>query len=566
MNVEAPMNVDVNTLRELTKLQEFARGTIVQVTDYRDIKRKRSLDDAEVEETFKKKHPAMSKEDYDRVRDYAGNSKVMMPILNRIVNANMNDEAVAAIGDRDNFLTNIKMPTKMLIKFLAESKLPTYNSIQCVFDFDISEISKSIINGNDEESKKKKKDFVGSLRRIDKTGNEVDVKLDSTQTTLSTENPLQTTNINLTIPNPTVVFSKYLTYSAKRFEDYYKAEYKKNKDALVNRIINNDEIPAIPLYFISACQARKKNKYYKDYYANWKNFADTNVNDITDDGEVGKVIKQPPAPTTTFTKQKDWDDWTSVKRNGKNINIIPNRVKYIVKDDKFSFTSFHINIVFFFDGLIYSLGYGLDQNDPSHTNSFLATLETAIKNTNIGNKLIAGEKLFGQGLLFSPDSIDTEKDTHNFKILDIGILGTAMINNINAIFSKIKVVNAAAYVDKAGPKITTLQYDNFSAPLTYIYSRLATNMLPQLQGTKFYNCSSFIENITGGRLSCGIYSDPKNCKTSTPILFPEDTSNKKISEFLTSFFKGTLDVGNLEQNLDYNPFTLMERVSMRMGF
>ena len=158
--------------------------------------------------------------------------------------------------------------------------------------------------------------------------------------------------------------------------------------------------------------------------------------------------------------------------------------------------------------------------------------------------------------------MDTENDNYNFKILDIGILGTTMIDNINAIFSKIKVVNAMAFVGESGNE-TTIQYFNFYAPLTYIYSRLATNKLPQLQGSKFYNCSSFVEDITDGRLDCGmLYSDPNNCKTSTPIL----VTKALISNFLQSFFKGDLTVGKLQTDLNYNPFSFSETLMMSAPF
>ena len=221
-----------------------------------------------------------------------------------------------------------------------------------------------------------KQEFVDSIRKLDKTGeDDNDFAIDSTKTSLDSKTPEVTIPVNLTKPSPTVVFSKYLTDGAKTFEAYYKKEYETNKDALMIKSSNSAEIPAIPLYFVSACQARKKNKKYDIYYQTWKKLADEKAKDINDNGGEGVVIMSPPEETKYYNTQKGWVDWMDEAPN----HTVPNKVKYIVKDGVFLMSSFHINIVFFFEGLIYSLGYGLDQDDPSHTNSFLATLEAAIK-------------------------------------------------------------------------------------------------------------------------------------------------------------------------------------------
>ncbi len=254
--------METETEDSLKKLQNFAIKMIDRVDAYKKIKRKKSLKDEDVKNLLKKDYK-ITDEEYINIKDYAGKSKVMMPLLNKLVGDNM-------IKIQPPDLTNISMPTKMLVKFLAEYKLPTTKSLQCVFDFETSEISDSIINGNDDELKQ---EFVDSIRKLDKTGeDDNDFAIDSTKTSLDSKTPEVTIPVNLTKPSPTVVFSKYLTDGAKTFEEYYKKEYKTNKDDLMVKSSNSAEIPAIPLYFVSACQARKKNKKIDKYYETWKKF------------------------------------------------------------------------------------------------------------------------------------------------------------------------------------------------------------------------------------------------------------------------------------------------------
>ena len=130
----------------LKELQNFAIKMIDRVNAYKIIKkRKRGLGDADVETLLKKDYKITTAE-YTNIKEYAARSKIMMPLLNKL--AIDNGEKIQPAD-----LINISMPTKMLVKFLAEYKLPTTKSLQCVFDFETSEISDSIITGNDDEFK-----------------------------------------------------------------------------------------------------------------------------------------------------------------------------------------------------------------------------------------------------------------------------------------------------------------------------------------------------------------------------------------------------------------------------
>ncbi|MCO4815002.1 MAG: hypothetical protein KC454_09835 [Flavobacteriales bacterium] len=500
---------------------------------------------------------------------------------------------------KEDDLNDIKMPTKLLVAFLAAFKIPSFKSIQCVFDFEESEINADVINKNaeeydnkvevEDEDKDKDEDedknlkikFLESIRKIEKTaplagaeeeGDVENFSIGSKYTNIVKNSPYETVPISITKPNPKVVFSNFLTNGARDFEEYYKAEYKNNNVVFLKKKIHDEEIPSIPLFFISAAQSRKKNKKFGTYYEDWKTFAEpANVNDIKDDGQAGAVIKSPPDETTAFTTQKDWDKWTS--RDPKK-NIIPNRVKFLMNGDNFSFTSFHANIVFYFEGLTFSLGYGLDQDTDTYKNSILYKLEQSIKKTAAGKAAFENTELFGEGVLFSPDSIDTENDTYNFKILDIGILNTNMIHSINAIFSTIKVVKSMMYVKKI-PKVVedgvevksarmNLEYESFYAPLTTTYSRLATNTLPKIFGLTYFNCSSFVEKISGGRLYCGVVSNPNNCESNT--IKTNLKTKEAQTKFLISFLNQTINVEELKNTLDYNPFSFMERVSMGLSY
>jgi hypothetical protein len=537
----------------LTKLQEVAKRKLDEIDDVRRLKRSKKPD-GEKQAEFKLLYPESN---YAEINKIITDRKDMIPLYKKIVK-----DVFRVIPHPLADIQDIKMPTKMLINFLRTYQIPTFGSIQCVFDFEPSVISYDLMHGSEKEKTK----FLDSIRKIEintaRGEREISnfrIKNDNTRLE-SNPDPDETVEVRLTKPSPKVVFSKFLTDGARDFEEYYKAEYKKNKDDFLAKTLNDKDIPSIPLFFISAAQSRKKNKKFDKYYENWKLFADNKTQDIKDDGNLGDSIKLPPDTTKDFTTQKQWVDWAALN----DTNIIPNRVKFLMSDDKFSFTSFHVNIVFYFEGLIYSLGYGLDQNSEAHKNTYLASLEEAIKKTETG-KMFVGTELFGQGVLFSPDSVDTNIDTYNFNILDIGILDTEMINKINAIFSKIKAVNSMMYVTKE-ESTTNLQYHSFYAPLTYIYSRLSTNKLPQLQGSKFFNCSSFAENISSGRLDCGLlYSDPNKCKAlSTPLMNTQPPN--KIQEFLKTFFMQTCTMAQIKNELNYNPFSFSETLMMSAPF
>ena len=583
-----------NTLNELAKLRADAKRKLDQIAYFKRLKRSKKPD-VEKEKAFELLYPGTT---YAEINKIITNREGLIQAYKVIVK----EQFPTAFPEEDD-LNDIKMPTKLLVAFLAAFKIPSFKSIQCVFDFEESEINADVINKNAEEydnevedkekdqdedqDEEKEKDknlkikFLESIRKIEKTaplagaeeeGEVENFSIGSKYTNIVKDSPVETVPISITKPNPKVVFSKFLTNGALAFEDYYKAEYKNNNVVFLKKTINEEDIPSIPLFFISAAQSRKKNKKFGTYYEDWKKFAErANVKDIKDDGKAGAVIESPPEATTDFKTQKDWDKWTS--RDPKK-NIIPNRVKFLMNGDNFSFTSFHANIVFYFEGLTFSLGYGLDQDTDTYKNSILYKLEQSIKKTNAGKAAFGNTELFGEGVLFSPDSIDTENDTYNFKILDIGILNTNMIHSINAIFSTIKVVKSMMYVKKTTKAVEegveakstrmNLEYESFYAPLTTTYSRLATNTLPKIFGLTYFNCSSFVEKISGGRLYCGVVSNPNNCESNT--IKTKLKTKEDQTKFLISFLNQTINVKDITDELSYNPFSFMERVSMGLSY
>ena len=449
---------------------------------------------------------------------------------------------------------NTVMPTKLLREYINNAVLPGFSHLQTVFDFNQNDINNNFIKGNS-ENYEARKDFHDSITKLDSIDSNTDGNFETDDVNWNDELIMnwksedfdvnETIIIPITKKNCPVIFSKELTAAASSFEDYYR-EWKKKPDGDEKNGIKlrHEDISDFPLYFISLCQNRKRRSH-TEWHSVWSNANKESKKDIDDQGQnTEQAIGVPPVGSNEW-KKKEWLEYQEeLNADGETKkNKIPNIVKYDMNNDgNYQFTAFHANIVFLCGGILYSLGYGLDNDDVFKKNHpWLSFIETKLKEKG----LVTGVDLFGTGTIYSRDGVDLETDSYNYKIVHIGILDKQMVFRINSLFATITQLNLQAFVLIKDEKETGLQFYEFSAETSLVYSRLSTNLVKG----KYYNCSSFVHDITGGIVNCGfLYSDPNKCVSSLA-----DFNSEKIKKIMDSYMDKEITLKDFTELVGYDP-------------
>ena len=121
-----------------------------------------------------------------------------------------------------------------------------------------------------------------------------------------------------------------------------------------------------------------------------------------------------------------------------------------------------------------------------------------------------------------------------------------MVFRINSLFATITQLNLQAFIlIKKDESKTGLQFYEFSAETSLVYSRLSTTLVKG----KYYNCSSFVHDITGGIVNCGVlYSDPNKCVSSLA-----DFNSEKIKKIMDSYMDKEITLKIFTELVGYDP-------------
>ena len=518
-------NSNATTKTALEHLKSWSNDMAEKVNQYLQLKRRRKND-----EYIMKEMDLTDSNMLDTIKRYT--RKGPFEALQKVTTSELD---LSSIQNTD--YTKI-MPTKLLKAYLSNHLLPEISQLQTVFDFEAKDV-------NDDFLTDVKEEFHDSLMVMDKIGegdnnfstipNNFSEKYRNEWSDSSFDSD-ETKFIPITKKGSRIFFSDILTTAANAFEEYYN-----EKDDKSTVTLNNDEVPDIPLYFVSLCQKRKRRpkSQWIDY---WRN--NTSTVDIDDNETPGSIgIGDLPPNTETIKKLETWE------ANDEN-NKIPNIVKYeITEDRKFKFFAYHANIVFFYGGVLYSLGYGLQQDDAfKKNNPILKKIEEIIKKSLPSFNSV---DLFGTGVIYSRDDIDLETDAYNYKIIDIGIIDKNMVFNINTLFAKIVDLELQTYITKnTGNGEIGLQYYAISGETNLLYSRLSSTAASRLGLSNYYNCTSFVETIVGSRINCGLlYSDPDKCENNVY----ESLDSKKIQDIMEDYIKPETSVKDFTELVKYNP-------------
>lgn len=524
-------NSNATTKTALEHLKSWSNDMAEKVNQYLQLKRRRKND-----EYIMKEMDLTDPNKLDTIKKYT--RKGPFEALQKVTTSKLD---LSSIQNTD--YTKI-MPTKLLKAYLSNHLLPEISQLQTVFDFEAKDV-------NDDFLTDVKEEFHDSLMVMDKIGegdnnfstipNNFSEKYRNEWSDSSFDSD-ETTFIPITKKGCRIFFSDILTTAANAFEEYYN----ENKNNSIDVTLNSDEVPDIPLYFVSLCQKRKRRSP-KDWYTTWltgKDVPDLIINEDGTSGD-GAPLNVPP-PDSQNWKKNDWEKWEARDENNK----IPNIVKYdITEDKKFKFLAYHANIVFFYGGVLYSLGYGLQQDDAfKKNNPILKKIEEIIKKSLPSFNSV---DLFGTGVIYSRDDIDLETDAYNYKIIDIGIIDKNMVFNINTLFAKIVDLELQTYITKnTGNGEFGLQYYAISGETNLLYSRLSSTAASRLGLSNYYNCTSFVETIVGSRINCGLlYSDPDKCENN---VFSDWGSNK-IQKIMEYYIKPETSVKEFTELVKYNP-------------
>lgn len=512
------------TKKALEHLKSWSNDMAEKVNQYLQLKRRRKND-----EYIMKEMDLTDSNMLDTIKKYT--RKGPFEALQKVTTSELD---LSSIQNTD--YTKI-MPTKLLKAYLSNHLLPEISQLQTVFDFEAKDV-------NDEFLTDVKEEFHDSLMVMDKIG-EDDNNFSTTPNNFSEKyrnewsdssfDSDETKFIPITKKGCRIFFSDILTTAANAFEEYYN----ENKNKSIDDTLNSEEVPDIPLYFVSLCQKRKRRPK-SEWIKYWQN--NTSTVDIDDNETSGSVIGDLPTGIETIKQLETWE--------AQEENKIPNIVKYdITEDRKFKFFAYHANIVFFYGGVLYSLGYGLQQDDSfKKNNPILKKIEEIIKKSFPSFNSV---DLFGTGVIYSRDDIDLETDAYNYKIIDIGIIDKNMVFNINTLFAKIVDLEIQTYITKnTGNGEFGLQYYAISGETNLLYSRLSSTAASRLGLSNYYNCTSFVETIVGSRINCGLlYSDPDKCENN----IYKNLNSEKIQKIMEKYIKPETSVKEFTELVKYNP-------------